>query len=65
MKAEDLALRLADKNQIVKASQGFEEAIDLALEEAGEDGIVCSFGSLYYIGEIRKIMRSEKYDSQK
>lgn len=65
IKAEDLALRLTDKNQLALASQSFEGAIDLALEEAGEDGIICSFGSLYYIGEIRKIMKSEKYASKK
>jgi dihydrofolate synthase / folylpolyglutamate synthase len=65
MKAEDLACRLTDKNQLAQVSQSFEEAIDLAIELAGKDGIICSFGSLYYIGEIRKIMKSEKYVNKK
>ncbi|WP_068675545.1 folylpolyglutamate synthase/dihydrofolate synthase family protein [Oceanobacillus sp. Castelsardo] len=65
MKAEDLALRLKNKNQLAMVSQSFEEAIDLALEAAGEDGIICSFGSLYYIGEIRKTIKSKKYASKK
>lgn len=65
MKAEDLACRLTSKNQLAQASQSFEEAIELAIEKAGKDGIICSFGSLYYIGEIRKIMKSEKYVNKK
>ncbi len=33
------------------------EAVEIALKMANEEDIICAFGSLYYIGEIREILR--------
>ena len=33
------------------------EAVDRAMDHAGKDGVVCAFGSLYYIGQIRGLFR--------
>lgn len=33
--------------------QDIETAVNLALEKAGKDDVICAFGSLYSAGEIR------------
>lgn len=59
IQASDLARQIQEKNAQAKASQSYKEAIAMAMEEAEEGDIICSFGSLYYIGEIRKIIGNE------
>ena len=36
--------------------ESVKEALDTALQEADTDDVICAFGSLYYIGEIRKLI---------
>lgn len=38
----------------VRISDTIEDAIRLSMEEAGNDEIICAFGSLFYIGTIRE-----------
>lgn len=45
---------LIGKNAVAKDS--LEEAYDLALKNAGEKGIVCVCGSLYLVGEFKKML---------
>lgn len=40
----------------VTVGYSVEDALRKSMERAGENGIVCAFGSLYYIGEIRSLM---------
>ncbi|WP_156288699.1 bifunctional folylpolyglutamate synthase/dihydrofolate synthase [Oceanobacillus salinisoli] len=59
MKAEVLADFLKEKNLHAVSSRTYDEAADLALKQAGENDVICAFGSLYYIGAIRGIFTSE------
>ncbi len=42
----------------VIASDTIKEAVHTALDLSDPDDVVCAFGSLYYIGEVRKLVRS-------
>ena len=42
-----------------------EEAVELAMKRAGHRDIVCSFGSLYFQGEIRRIVLSQEMNLSK
>ena len=42
----------------VFAIEDIHRAIDSALNMAGKEGIVCCFGSLYLIGDVRKIIKN-------
>ena len=39
------------------AGDTIEKGLEKALEIAGNDGIVCTFGSLYYIADVKKFVR--------
>ncbi|MCX7843450.1 MAG: bifunctional folylpolyglutamate synthase/dihydrofolate synthase [Clostridia bacterium] len=41
----------------VTVSDTIEEAVRISLKAASETDMICAFGSLYYIGEIRKLFR--------
>ncbi|RKQ33923.1 bifunctional folylpolyglutamate synthase/dihydrofolate synthase [Oceanobacillus halophilus] len=58
--AEELATLLEEKNIPVTSSETYEEAVQLAFQEAREDDVICAFGSLYYIGAVRRIVRNRK-----
>ncbi|WP_196803084.1 bifunctional folylpolyglutamate synthase/dihydrofolate synthase [Butyrivibrio sp. MC2013] len=49
---EDL-IRMGAEN--VSPASSIREAVELALELAGDSGVICAFGSLYYIGQIREL----------
>lgn len=61
MKSEQLAQLAKRYCQYVKACDKIEEALSLATESAGEDGIIIAFGSLYYIGEVKRLVISREY----
>ncbi|MBE6465081.1 MAG: bifunctional folylpolyglutamate synthase/dihydrofolate synthase [Eggerthellaceae bacterium] len=41
----------------VRHTQGFEDAVVLAREIAGREGIVCAFGSLYSVASVKQALR--------
>ncbi len=53
LKAEDLAAHLRQVGAIATACETTAEGVRLAMEKAGQEGVVLSFGSLYSIGDIR------------
>ena len=53
LSAEDLAAGLARYGKPVTPCATVAEGVKRACELAGEDGLVCAFGSLYMTGEIR------------
>ena len=53
---EDIAREIAGYVTAVKTGGTIAEGLALAQEWAGPDGIVCAAGSLYMIGEVRRIV---------
>lgn len=53
LSAEDLAASLSRYGKPVTICADVAEGVGKACELAGEDGVVCAFGSLYMTGEIR------------
>jgi dihydrofolate synthase/folylpolyglutamate synthase len=54
LSAEALASVLIDAGAaLVNAVPDMEDALKMALGEAGPDGVICIFGSLYQIGSVR------------
>ncbi len=56
--AEDIAREIIEYVAAVKTGGTIGEGLELAKEWAGPDGIVCAAGSLYMIGEVRRIVVS-------
>jgi len=52
--ADELSKILARYCNNVYVSDTIEAAIKTSLELASQDDVICAFGSLYYIGEVRK-----------
>ena len=57
LSAEALAERLSELGAEALPCGGVEEAVRRAVDHAGKDGVVCAFGSLYYIGQVRALLR--------
>ena len=53
---KDIAREIADYVAAVKTGATIAEGLALAKEWAGPNGIVCAAGSLYMIGEVRRIV---------
>lgn len=53
LEGKALAKYLCDKGADAVGSDTIEEGVKLALQEAGSDGVILCFGSLYSIGSIR------------
>jgi dihydrofolate synthase/folylpolyglutamate synthase len=55
--AEELleTVRRYCKNSI--AGDTIEEGLKKAMEIAGKDGVICTFGSLYYIADVKRFVR--------
>ena len=53
---EDIAREIIDAVAAVKTGATIGEGLELAKEWAGPGGIVCAAGSLYMIGEVRRII---------
>lgn len=59
LSAGDLAAYLENHGAKAEAHRSIPEALNAAVEAAGEDGVVCVFGSLYYLGEVRRHFMSK------
>ncbi|HRX41930.1 MAG TPA: folylpolyglutamate synthase/dihydrofolate synthase family protein [Clostridia bacterium] len=57
--AEELleTVRRYCKNSI--AGDTIEEGLKKAMEIAGKDGVICTFGSLYYIADVKRFVREQ------
>jgi len=55
--AQALAGYLEDKGADAVPCSFLEAAMEQAMDRAGEKGVVCAFGSLYYIGQVRALFR--------
>ena len=51
--AKDLAEVIRNHHKNVQAADSVHNAIDIAIKNASQDSVICAFGSLYYIGEVR------------
>lgn len=58
--AEELALILKDYCKTVIVSDTIESAIRTSCEISDQNSVICAFGSLYFIGEIRKYFNQGK-----
>ncbi len=55
LEAEALAEEIRQKGSVpVSAYDSIPEAIEAALAEAGRDDVICIFGSLYQVGDVRR-----------
>ena len=61
--AEELAATAAKYCACAEPAENVETALEKALAEAGEDGVVLVFGSLSYLGKVMKIMENKKQNS--
>ncbi|HOM02249.1 MAG TPA: folylpolyglutamate synthase/dihydrofolate synthase family protein [Acetivibrio sp.] len=59
--AEILAQSLEGYCKNVYISDAIVNAVDKSFEITPKDGLICAFGSLYYIGEVRSILLDRKY----
>ena len=50
---EDLKKEIEKFGKVATAAESIKEGMALALEKAGEDGMVCAVGSLYMAGDVR------------
>lgn len=57
LEAADLALFLQQKGAQARFFNSIEEAVLTALSDCSGDEIICSFGSLYYVGIVRNIIQ--------
>lgn len=58
LSAEELGIFVGSYCKNVSVSDTIEEAVRKSMSIASKDDIICAFGSLYYIGEVRKFFRS-------
>ncbi len=60
--AEELAAAILalDGDARVQVASSFEEAVAQAFDLAGEDGVVCAFGSLYSIHDLKQALRARE-----
>jgi len=54
LKAEELKEVIVKSGGKCIVADSVSDAIKLALDKAGDDKVICSFGSLYYISEVRE-----------
>lgn len=55
--AKELAQQIAKINQSVVAENSIKQAVLDALAEANKDGVILSFGSLYYVGDTIRALK--------
>ena len=55
--AEELAEHLKELGGDAIPCGSVEEAVREAMDQAGKNGVVCAFGSLYYIGRVRRLLQ--------
>ena len=54
MPAEELAQKIRSLGKTAVSASSVEDGIDIAVKSAGTRCIICSLGSLYYMGKVRK-----------
>ncbi|MCX8132266.1 MAG: bifunctional folylpolyglutamate synthase/dihydrofolate synthase [Clostridia bacterium] len=59
LSAEELAIFIRSYCKNVMVSDTIEEAIKASLDISTPDDLVCAFGSLYYIGKVRKYFKDQ------
>ena len=57
LSAQALADYLQGRGAEAVPCASVKEAVEQAMDHAGKDGVVCAFGSLYYIGQVRALFR--------
>ena len=57
LSAQALADYLQGRGAEAVPCASIREAVKQATARAGKDGVVCAFGSLYYIGQVRALFR--------
>jgi len=57
--AEKLAKVMAKYCQLVEISDTIKEAVEKSMQLSSADDIIASLGSLYYIGQVRSLFRTE------
>lgn len=57
--SEDLKRVIEEYNPNCISLESYEEALNMALEEAGEEDLILVSGSLYMIGDMRRIIRNK------
>lgn len=60
LSAKDLALFVKDYCKNVQNSDTIEEAIGESLDLSALNGVICAFGSLYYIGQMREFFKDKQ-----
>ena len=58
MSAEDLKTYLSQFGKPITACGSVKEGVALAIQQAGKDGVVLAYGSLYMVGDIRTAARA-------
>ena len=58
--AEELSKYLADQGAEVKTCGNPVDGLKAALSEADEEDVICAFGSLYYLGSLRRYLVENK-----
>ena len=53
LSADVLAGMLVERGLIATSRGSVAQGVQLAIERAGADGIVCALGSLYLLGDVR------------
>ena len=60
MSAEALGAALAALQRPVTVAESVADGVKLVLERAGESGVACALGSLYFSGDVRQAVLTEK-----
>lgn len=62
LSADELADEIRRINPNTEAAETLEQAIHRALSEAGKEDVIVAFGSLYYLGELRRLIQEMQND---
>ena len=60
MSAEALGEALASLQRPVTVAESVREGVKTVLQKAGKEGVACALGSLYFSGDVRQAVLSEK-----
>lgn len=61
MDAYELAKEVSGYHNRVTAADSLEEAVEMAYLMAGNEGVIVAFGSLSYLGELKAIIKNERW----
>lgn len=60
LSSDSLALFLNSHNASAEPFDSIQDAIQAGLKEASQDDVICIFGSLYFLGEVRHLLLSKE-----